>query len=112
MKCSKNCEWWRDDPVHVPPYCRKAHYYCLYCGSPLTEEPKMITRTVTYPAPISETPPSGYRYYLPDLTRDVMWASSVWMGDNDDLEWFNRGLIYPTADLAIQRAKAMIGDMS
>lgn len=118
MKCSKECDGWKFYPVRIAykespsdSISTRVPKYCLHCGSPLTEEPKMITRTVEYPEPMKERPERGTIVFIPRLDNvGPTYNSLVWIDHAQECEiWFSRG-IYPTADLAIQRAKAMIGE--
>lgn len=116
MKCSKGCEGWkshtglRSKPDNLAIEWGMSH--CPWCGSPLTEEPKMITRTVEYPEPMKERPERGTIVFIPRLDNvGPTYNSLVWTDHAQECEiWFSRG-IYPTADLTIQRAKAMIGEI-
>lgn len=115
MKCSKECEGWAKytEPYPEMEACIKHLKFqdCPWCGSPLTEDPKMITRTVTYPEPLRKVPAMGQHYFRPVIDPDgeADFSEEIWGQRSIDLRWFCIG-IYLAADLAIQRTKAMIGE--
>lgn len=120
MKCSKGCEGWTavyecgtnfqrsyvDQMVH-----RLRLTDCPWCGSPLIEEPMMITRTVTYPAPVCSPLDLGQSYYYPYFAdKRVLSVKTHWADTEFDRVMLAHGLIYLIEEHAIQRAKTMIGE--
>lgn len=72
-----------------------------------TEPPKTITRTITYPAPETESPARGAEYFIPDLSSEAVQAWD-WEGEEVDHVHLRLGLVYLTEEDAIARAKAML----
>jgi len=115
MKCSKGCEGWNkniDSGFAIWSVGESAMKFCPWCGSPLTEEPKMITRTVTYTEPVKEPLSDGQIYYYPYFCDEhVRSIKTPWSGNGFDLTMLKNGMVYLIEDHAIQRAKAMIGEV-
>ena len=71
--------------------------------------PTTITRTVTYPKPVTEPLAVGQMYYVPMMTEPNFYIANVWQNHGFDDLMYDRGLIYITKADAIAHAKAMIG---
>lgn len=114
MKCSKGCEVWveKSDGDEKDDEWVKLHNmsHCPWCGSPLTEEPKMITLTVTYPEPLTSAK-QGDLVFMPSPKEESMYIGFTYDSHNQShTTMLDRGWLYGISDLAIQRAKAMIGE--
>lgn len=71
------------------------------------ESRKVITRTITYPAPETEAPARGKVYYVPEPSRGFSRAWN-WEDDEIDRSHLRHGLVYLTEEDTIARAKAML----
>jgi len=69
--------------------------------------PKVITRTITYPAPETEAPARGTEYFIPEPISGYS-LGYTWHGDGADIGYLRQGLVYLTEEDAIARAKAML----
>lgn len=64
---------------------------------------------VEVPAPESSAPSQGSGYWVPAPRGDDYVSGFMeWHGDNLDLKWLERGLVYLSKDAAAERAKAML----
>lgn len=112
-RCRDNCEGWSYEHSRVPDGFYKdrtrAFTNCPWCGSSLIDEPEMIERTIRIPKPMTERPKDGEVYYWINFAGSNCCVGSIWRDHVEDNRLFKRGLCYPTAELAIMAAKAMIG---
>lgn len=74
---------------------------------------KQLTRVVngfTVPAPCSEAPPKGVRYFFPHPSATEWWVDGgQWAGNSADRRLLKRGLVFLDKHAATANAKAMCG---
>lgn len=61
------------------------------------------------PAPMSEAPEDGKKFFIADTNLDLFCYSQYWSSDKEDFKFLTRGLIHSTKSAAIAHAKAMLG---
>lgn len=71
--------------------------------------PEVITRSITYPKPVSEPLEMGQRYWVPRFGTGDYCETYSWSGGKYCYNWLSRGLIHLTESDAIAHAKALIG---
>ena len=107
LKAQSDCEWFE-----VPP-CGD--------GTPMTNwqpareyrikppEPVLITRTVTYPAPMTEAPAVGIPYFAAETNGTCQYR---WDGDKIDLSALQQGRAFTTQADAQACWDALFGSQS
>ena len=85
----------------------------LNTPSPYYRAPRVFTHPGgTCPAPETEAPPRGQKYWVPALTEvDFAWPLN-WSGDGYDKIALSRGLVYLTREAAIARAELMLAGVA
>lgn len=69
-------------------------------------EPVMVTRTVTYPAPMTVAPANGTEYLVPHANGVY---SYTWTGDTTELAWLAIGICHLTREAAQEHWNAYYG---
>lgn len=94
-------------------WCENGDYYMTGSGAdydiigmyPQTR----IINGFEVPAPVAEPPKPGCEFYVAEPSRTSFWSWSNWSGDERELEWLSRGLVFLSKEDAIATAKAMLG---
>lgn len=81
--------------------------YIIECIKPIIETIKVNGFDV--PAPMSEAPKRGAKFYIPSICYHDYFDVAEWIGDENDILWISRGIIHSTKSAAIAHAKAMLG---
>lgn len=81
--------------------------YIIECIKPITKTIKVNGFDV--PAPMSEAPERGTKFYNPSFSYHDYFDVAEWIGDSNDNMWLSRGLAHSTKSAAIAHAKAMLG---
>ena len=66
----------------------------------------------TCPAPETEAPGAGAKYWVPSLGDGGLTWSLTWDGDGTDRRRLSRGLVYLTREAAIARAELMLAGVA
>ena len=61
-----------------------------------------------YPAPETEAPKVGVRYYVPDTACDNLFSWYVWENDDFDRKWLTHREVHLSEENAIAHTKAII----
>ncbi len=68
----------------------------------------MVQKKQSVPAPMETVPNVGEKYFVPNLVSSDFFSSTSWDSHSLDLRYFERGLVYATAEDAAARAQAML----
>ena len=66
----------------------------------------------TFPAPETEAPGAGAKYWVPDFYEDNLVYGYRWDGDDMDYKHLSRGFVYLTREAAIARAELMLAGVA
>ena len=81
--------------------------------SPYYRAPRVFTHPGgTCPAPETEAPGAGAKYWVPSLGDGSLTWSLTWDGDGTDRRRLSRGLVYLTREAAIARAELMLAGVA
>ena len=85
----------------------------LNTKSPYYRAPRVFTHPGgTCPAPETEAPMIGSRYWVPDFAEGSLSYSYIWGRDETDNNHLSRGLVYLTREAAIARAELMLAGVA
>lgn len=79
-------------------------------GYKFTRKPRTVTRTISYPAGVSEAPKRDAQIFVASATYREFYFQTTWTGCEWDRRTFDRGLIHLTTEAAEAHGRAMAGE--
>jgi len=96
--------WERWERVHCGEWVDCLYHPGWFSGGKYRRKPQTITRTITYPKPLSELPEGSRYFYIatPNLHEFYFVAKN-------GQRYLRRGLAHATKEAAIEHGKALAG---
>jgi len=95
---------WEEQPMSENGFCGA----CWFPGGQYRIARPMVTRTITYPAPLTEAPADGAIYWVINSSSTEV-ASIPWRGDKYEYLFLKRGIAFATEEDAKAAAHAIFG---